>query len=253
MKTVLITGASAGLGKALALQFASRGHNLVLVARREDLLQSVKKQIEDRFTVKVFVRSVDVADEAALRLAVKDASALLGTVDTVIANAGFGVEGPFEKLTVADFERQFEVNVFGMLKTVYATLAGLKISKGRICLIGSTSAYLSLPGVVPYSMSKYAVRALAEGLHAELGRLGISVTLINPGFIATEIRKVKGQDPIPSWLTMDAGKAARKIYRAVARRKRERAVTIHSQLGIWAARFLPGFVAFVLRRVSKPI
>ncbi|MEO5969942.1 MAG: SDR family NAD(P)-dependent oxidoreductase [Bdellovibrionia bacterium] len=258
-KNTLITGASAGIGKGLAWEFAARGHNLVLLARREDLLLKIKKEIELQHSVRVLVSSTDVTDEAQLHSAVKQAVAEIGPIDTVIANAGFGVGGPFEKLSIQDYQRQFDVNVFGVLRTIYATLDSLKITQGRLCLIGSACSYITIPGDSAYCMSKFALRSLAEALYGELATAGISVTLINPGFIVTDIRMTGNdgvfnpnwRDPVPRWLMMDAGTAARKIYKAVAGRKRERAITAHSQMIIWISRFFPGLVAFGSKKVFK--
>ncbi len=160
-----------------------------------------------------------------------------------------------EELTPEELRRQFDVNVFGVVNSIQPFLPSLKATRGRICLVGSACAYLTSPGTTAYSMSKYAVRALAEGLYAELAPYGVAVTLINPGFIQTDIRKIDNTgvlradqaDPIPAWLMMDPRVAARKIYRAIRARKRERAVTIHAQLGIWMARFFPGILAAVMR------
>jgi short-subunit dehydrogenase len=183
----------------------------------------------------------------------------LGPLETVIANAGFGVEGKFEELSLNDFQRQFEVNVFGVLKTVYASLASLKETRGRLCFIGSTSAYLTIPGNSAYCMSKFAIRSLAEALYSELAPYGVSVTLINPGFIDTAIRRTDNlgvfrptyRDPVPHWLMMSPQVAARQIYGAVTKRKREKALTFHSYIGILAARYFPGLIAFLFKLIAK--
>ncbi len=254
INTVLITGSSTGIGKALAFEFAARGANLVLIARREDLLAQIQREILEKFPVKVFTASSDVTKKEDLNLAVEQANAEVGEIDTVIINAGFGILGHVADLTTADFQRQFDVNVFGALNTFYATLAGLRKTKGRLCLIGSTQSYLSTPNATAYCMSKFALRSLAEGLHLELHQEGVAVTLINPGFIQTDIRKNKdGKDPVPGFLMMKAEVAACKIANAVQARKRERALTIHSQVGIWMARFLPGLAAFLLRERRKKV
>ena len=254
-KNVLITGASAGIGKRLALEYASYGHNLVLLSRKLDLLANLKDEIEKSYKVRVFIKGVDVASEAGLKEAVSEAIAEIGEIDTVIANAGFGVGGTFETLNTADYHRQFSVNIFGTINTIYASLESLKKSKGRLCLIGSGSSYLTAPGTTAYSMSKYAIRSLAEGLYAELATKGVSVTLIIPGFIKTNIRKTDNNgvfrndlsDPVPEWLMMSSEKAAKKIYRAVLLGKRELTLTGHAYIGVWLARYFPGILAFLFK------
>ncbi|MCI0492539.1 MAG: SDR family NAD(P)-dependent oxidoreductase, partial [Planctomycetes bacterium] len=174
MSNVLITGASSGIGKALANEYASRGHNLVLLARRGELLMSLKREIESEYRVRVMALAADVTDDASLNAAVQEARKALGSLDIVIANAGFGVHGCADDLSLKDFERQFDVNVFGVLRTFYATLADLKATRGRFCIIGSGCAYVTAPDSVAYSMSKHAVRSLAEGLYVALARYGVS-------------------------------------------------------------------------------
>src|SRR5437762_1862320 len=114
----------------------------------------------------------------------------LGRIDVVVANAGFGVMGPLETLTLGDYRRQFETNVFGVLRTVYATLEDVKRARGRLVLLGSVSGHLALPGASAYAMSKFAVRGLAEALAHELAPRGVAVTLVSPGLVESEMRQV---------------------------------------------------------------
>src|SRR5262249_2213303 len=161
--------------------------------------------------------------------AVANIHEFLGAIDVAVANAGFGVIGKFGKLNIEDYRRQFETNVFGVLRTVYTTLEDLKKTRGRLVLMGSVSGHISAPEASPYSMSKFAVRALADALYCELASQGISVTLISPGFVKSEIQRVDNQgvyhegekNKVPEWLQMDTDKAAGQIVRAVRRRSRE--------------------------------
>lgn len=237
---VLITGASAGIGRALAFEYARRGHSLALLARRLDKLEGLAVDLRAQFAgIKVYVAQADVTHADEVRVAVIGAEQALGPLEVVIANAGFGVGGAFERLTLGDFKRQFDTNVWGLLQTIQSTLPSLLKTGGRLCLIGSVSGYVSLPFSTPYSMSKFAVRALAEGLFLELKSKGVSVTLVSPGFVESEIRNGGGdKDPIPHWLQMPAPLAAQKIYRAVQKRRRERILTVHGHFGVWASLYL---------------
>jgi short-subunit dehydrogenase len=168
------------------------------------------------------------------------------------------VVGPLASLTVADYRRQFETNVFGVLETVYATLAALRETRGRIVILGSVSGWIATPGSSPYAMSKFALRALAEALGHELAPEGIAVTLISPGFVVSEIRRVDNQgrfrdeapEPIPAWLIMPTDKAARQIGRAVARRRREAVITTHGKVVVFLQRHAPWLIAWAMRRFS---
>src|SRR6266704_5756180 len=179
-----------------------------------------------------------------------------GRLDVVVANAGFGVVGPFALLTLDDYRRQFETNVFGVLRTLKATLADVRRTRGRIAVIGSVSGHIATPGSSPYAMSKFAVRALAEALGHELARSGVSVTLVSPGYVASEIRRVDNQgvlreqtpEPVPRFLLMSTTRAARQIVRAIAWRRREVVVTGHGKAAVFFQRHAPWLTSAVIRK-----
>ena len=250
---VLITGASSGIGYSLAKEFAHRGAKLVLTARRKDRLSSLEAELKAKGADAISI-ACDVTRDGDLENAFERARQTFGKVDIVVANAGFSVAGDVEELSIEDYRRQFETNVFGVLRTVRASLHELKRNHGSLVLIGSVMDSVSLPGSSPYAMSKFAIRALAESLSNELKPAGVSVTLISPGFISTEIRMVDNQgklvagskDPIPQWLCMPADKAARQIIRAVARGKREQTITFHGKLAVFLSRHFHGLVSSVI-------
>lgn len=246
---VLITGASSGIGNALARQYARRGVRLSLVARRRALLEALKKEIETSSPSQVEILEADVSNPSQMAAALSQARKRFGPVDTVVANAGFGVLGTFENLSIEDYRKQFDVNVWGVLHTLKPVLEDIKASRGRIAITGSTNAYLSGPTATAYAMSKFAIRALAEGLYVEMGPYGVSVTLLSPGFIATEIRGER--DPVPAWLQMSATRAAKQMVSAIERRSRERIVTLHSRVAIWATQFMPGLLLGLARLVQN--
>ena len=253
-QVVLITGASSGIGAALAREFARQGADLILTARRADRLTALAAEIE-RGGRRALALTADVTVDGDLERAVGQARAKLGRLDVVVANAGFGVVGPVERLALDDYRRQFETNVFGVLRTVHATLAELKASRGRLVILGSVAGYVATAGSSPYSMSKFAVRGLAEALGYELAPAGVAVTLVSPGFVDSEIRRVDNsgrfqtasKEPVPGWLLMPAPKAARQIVRAVARRRREIVVTGHGKFAVFFQRHAPWLVARVVR------
>jgi short-subunit dehydrogenase len=250
----LITGASSGIGAALAHEFARHGADLVLLARRADRLATLATELE-RAGRRALALTADVTVDGDLDKAVAQARAALGRLDVVVANAGFGVVGPVERLALDDYRRQFETNVFGVLRTVHATLADLKASRGRLVVIGSVAGYVATPGSSPYSMSKFAVRALAEALGHELAPAGVAVTLVSPGYVDSEIRRVDNAgrfqtaapEPVPGWLLVPTATAARQIVRAVARRRREVVITGHGKLAVFMQRHAPWLVSRFVR------
>jgi short-subunit dehydrogenase len=249
-KVVLITGASSGIGEELALQLAQSGAKLTLAARRREQLESLAQKIAALGNAKPLVVECDVTRDGDLEKTVADTLQNYGRLDVAIANAGFGVVGAFHKLTVADYRRQFETNVFGVLRTMYAALPDLEKSRGNLAIIGSVSGWVATPGASPYNMSKFALRALANSITPELRRAGVKLTLISPGFVVSNIRRVDNKnsahphakDPVPAWIQMPTPPAARQILQAVARGKRERIITFHGKLFVFIERFMPWLV-----------
>lgn len=243
-KTVFITGASSGIGAALAKEYSHQGFNLVLCARREDRLQEVIKECSGSKAVAV---RCDVTKPEDLQRAVAAGLQKFGAIDVVIANAGFGIHGPIHRLEIEDYRRQFETNVFGVLHTIKATLSSLKESKGRLAIMGSMNSYVSTAITSPYTMSKFAVRALADSLFYELKPSGVSTTLICPGFIESEIRRVdkfgkfhsEARDRAPKKMVMPAEVAAKHMFRAIDKRKREIVVTGHAKFVVFVQRHFP--------------
>ncbi|HET9481361.1 MAG TPA: SDR family NAD(P)-dependent oxidoreductase, partial [Candidatus Polarisedimenticolia bacterium] len=188
-QVVLITGASSGIGAALAREFARQGADVVLAARRLDRLRALAAEIQARGRRALAV-GCDVTVDGDVEHAAAAAVETLGRIDVVVANAGFGVVGRVEGLQLEDYRRQFETNVFGVLRTIHATLAHLETTRGRLVIVGSVAGYVAAPGASPYAMSKFALRALAESLGHELRSRGVTVTLVSPGFVESEIRLV---------------------------------------------------------------
>ncbi len=254
-KVVFITGASAGIGLALAREFSQKGASLVLTARRVDRLKALACELTQKGQKAIPVEC-DVTRDGDLERAVQTAIQELGRIDVVVANAGFGVVGDVEKLKLEDYRRQFETNVFGVLRTLYATLDELKKTHGTLVLLGSVAGYISLPGNSPYSMSKFAIHALAHSVTQELRPLGVSVVLIAPGFVESEIRHVDNQGKYhttagkgpASWLEMPTRKAAQKIVSAVRAKRAEQIITLHGKVAALIQRYCPAFISFWVRR-----
>lgn len=262
-RAVLITGASSGIGAELAWQLGQAGAQLTLAARRKELLEKLAKRIVDAprahgDKAAPLVVQCDVTQDGSLQKAVEESVRHWGKLDVAIANAGFGVVGPLKKLTVEDYRRQFETNVFGVLRTIYAALPEIEKSKGNIAIVGSVSGWAATPGASPYNMSKFAVRALANAITPELRLSGVKVTLISPGFVASDIRRVDNQgafheqakEPMPAWLIMPTDKAVRQILRAIARGKREAIITGHGKALVLLERFMPWVIRAVSRKMA---
>jgi short-subunit dehydrogenase len=254
-KSVLITGASSGIGKELAMQLAALGAKLTLAARRRDALESVAQKIAACGHAKPVVVECDVTRDGDQELAVEAAVQAWGKVEVAIANAGFGVRGPMRELSIQDYRRQFETNVFGVLRTIYAALPQIQKARGNIAIVGSVAGWIALPGSSAYSMSKFALRGLANAVGPELRRSGVKLTLISPGFVVSEFHGVdnsgtfhpEAKDPVPAWVRMSTDRAARQMLSAIAHGKREQVITLHGRIGVWIERHMPW-----LRRALVP-
>ena len=257
-KAVLITGASSGLGEELARQLAQQGALLTLAARRAEVLARLGGSIREATGASPLVIECDVTRDGDVERAVAETVAERGKLDIAFANAGFGVAGTFAKLTLADYRRQLETNVFGVLRTLYAALPEVTRTHGQLVITGSVAGWVAVPGVSAYAMSKFALRALANSITPELAASGVMLTLISPGFVESNIRRVDNQgtlhaeapEPLPGWLVVDRCKAARQILSAVARRRREAIITGHGLILVAAESFAPWIMRSVGRRMA---
>lgn len=256
----LITGASSGIGEALAYEYGKAGYRVVLCARRTEQLQKISQLLQQKGISNLFF-TCDVRQRSDIEKAVQSTLEKFGRIDVVVANAGTGVYGTVESLEPADFSRQFETNIYGVLHTVQASLPALKQTQGRLALVGSAYSYFSFPATAPYTMSKFAVRSLAESLYYELKPEKVSVTLICPGVIGTEFRKINNwghsregaTEMMPALFTMPASTAARKIKRAIDCRKAEAVITLHGKFGVFVRNHFPGFYRQVISWMSTYI
>jgi short-subunit dehydrogenase len=257
-KAALVTGASSGIGHELAWQLGQSGAKLTLAARRRTLLESLADRIASTGTPRPLVATCDVSGDGDVERAVAESVRHWGKLDVVIANAGFGVVGPLKSLSVEDYRRQFETNVFGVLRTIYAALPEIEKARGNVVIIGSVAGWAATPGSSAYAMSKFAVRALANSITPELRLAGVKVTLISPGFVVSDIRRVDNQgvlqagakDPIAAWLPVSTSKAVRQILKAVAQGKREEIVTGHGKVLVALERFAPWAIRAAGRRLA---
>lgn len=255
---VLITGASSGIGEALAIEYSRCGADLILAARRERKLKTLAERLSGDGTRAVF-SACDVTKDGDLERVVLMAQSTFSKIDIVIANAGFGVKGALEEISLSDYRRQFETNVFGVLRTIYATLDALKKSRGRLVIIGSVMGHIASPDASAYAMSKFAMRALCESIRLELAPYDVSVTLISPGFVASEFRQVDNMGKVdetrketaPKALLMGASQAAQQIARAIKNRKHEAIITAHGKIAVFLRNNFPEFVSAVLARVRE--
>jgi NADP-dependent 3-hydroxy acid dehydrogenase YdfG len=258
-KVVWITGASSGIGKAMAFEWARLGYKVVISARRKELLEEIARDIKS-LGHHALVVPVDVMEEESIQNAVQSIVNTWGRLDVAVANAGFGVFGSIDKLTNEDWIRQLQGNVVGLALTVKYALPHLKKNQGRIGLVGSVGAYLPNPNVGAYGASKAAVHSIGLTLQVELMGTSVSCTTIHPGFVVSEIAKIDNEgiwhperpDPRPANLMWPTDKAAKVMVKAIVSRRRNYIFTTHGRVIVWLQRWFPGLVRTIVSKGPKP-
>lgn len=240
-RTVLVTGASSGLGEAFARDLAASGARVVLAARRVDRLEALIADLAAKGCEAMAV-AMDVVDPASVAAAFDAAQARFGVIDTVIANAGVNIEGRAIDMTAADVDSIFSVNVKGAFLTLtegarrlFAAGAG---ERGRFVVVASMGGNHVLPGLVTYCASKAAVVMMGKGLAQEWAKKGLCVNVLCPGYIRTEINQ--------EWFDSEAGQ---KMVAAMPRRRLmppESLLPTVSHLTSDAAAFMTGAVIEIM-------
>ena len=214
---MMITGASSGIGKGIALEIASRGAHLGLLARREDLLQEIVDEAKNR-NVKAVAATADVRDVKAVREAADRFRKELGPIDILIANAGIGTADHAVRLTPEHAANVIGINVLGAVNSVAAVLPEMVERKqGRLVAISSLAAYRGLAKSAAYCASKAAVTAYFESLRIDLRHTGVGVTIIHPGFIKTDLTAGR-HAKMPYLMELDEG--VKKIVSAIEKEKK---------------------------------
>jgi short-subunit dehydrogenase len=240
-KVVLITGASSGIGRGLALELARRGAKLGLAARRVELLEELAVEVSSESNAaNVLLLPADVEDAEAMRKAALQLSSAFGQIDVLIANAGRGVTNPAAELDAAQLASTINVNLIGAANSVAAVLPEMIArASGHLVVISSLAAYRGLPKSAAYCASKAGVSAMFESFRLDLEPRGLDVTIIHPGFIKTPL--TAGRTARLPWL-MEVDDAVRKILRAIEKRKKSYAFPWQLATIVRAGMIMPTFM-----------
>lgn len=257
-KVIIITGASSGIGRELALQLAREGAWLSLAARDGDRLRLVAKECHE-CRARVMIIPTDVGQEEQCKRLIDDTVQEYGRIDVLINNAGSGVKGDFEEYPdLKLFKSLMDVNFFGSVYCTYYALPHLKKSKGRIVAVSSLLGKIATPGNTAYSASKFAMAGFFDALRYEVKKSGVSITTVYPGPVITEFAekmlKLDGtpQGPQARKLypgSMKAETCARIIIGAASARKRQVVMTLYGVIGNWLNQLFPGLAEAIIRLV----
>ncbi len=193
MKTAFITGATSGFGKEIALRLAKLGYQVIITGRRKELLDTLKKEIEDKYSVKVEALCFDVRDNQICTSTIKSLPADFQKINLLVNNAGLAAgASPFDESDLDDFERMIDTNVKGLLYISKLIIPGMIENQGgHIVNISSIAGIEVYPGGHVYCATKHAVNALTKGMRIDLVKYGIRVSSISPGMAETEFSLVR--------------------------------------------------------------
>ena len=246
-KTVIITGASSGIGKALALELLNQGAQVAICGRDENKLRKFEQLVQH---TNLFAVRADVSIEEDCKLLVEKTIARFGKLDVLINNAGISMRALFEEVDLSVLKQSMDINFWGTVYCCKYALPHILATKGSIAGISSIAGYKGLPCRTGYSSSKFAMQGFLESLRIEMLERGVNVLWISPGFVASNIRntalnasgKAQTETPLDESKLMSAEVCAARILQAIAKRKRTLIMSLQGKMTVWMNKFFPGFV-----------
>ena len=258
-KTVIVTGASSGIGRAICLELAPQKPNLVLAARDTVRLEEVAAECCAKGAEPLVV-ATDVASEEACRSLIERTVERFGGVDVLVANAGRTMWARLDEMKdLSLYEELMRTNYLGAVYPTFYALPHLKKSRGRIVVVSSVAGLTGVPERTGYAATKHALFGFFESLRIELQGTGVTVTLAAPDFVRSEIHrraigadgKPLGTSPLREGKVMTADECARRILRAVEKRHRLVITSFRGRFGRWARLVAPGLIDAVARRAIR--
>lgn len=245
-KVVIITGATSGIGKALAYEFGRKGSSVVITGRRGEELIKIKQEFI-RLNIPVLAVQGDVSSQEDAQQIIKQTIEHFGHIDVLINNAGISMRALFEDVQLDVFKKVMDINFFGTVQCTKYALPHILASKGSIVGISSINGKRATPARTAYSASKYAMEGFLEALRMEVMKRGVHVLSVCPGFTTSNIRNValtadghpQGESPRDESKMMSAEETAEHIYKAIVKRKRDLVLTPEGKLAVWLTKLFP--------------
>ena len=250
-KRVLITGASWGIGRAAAEAFVAEGAVVIAVARSKDRLDALAAELGGPARVATFV--ADVTNGPAMEGLAQAVIARHGVPDVIVANAGLGMDARFESTSDDDLRKVFEVNVFGVVRTIRPFLPGMiSRGRGRILMVSSVVGKRGVPNYAAYSGSKFALHGMADALRPELHGTGVTVGIVCPSSTTTQFEERKLREGLPQLKVRVQKHSAESVARALVRRargtRREIVLSAEGKLMNAVNRIAPGILDRILAK-----
>ena len=252
-KTILITGASSGIGKVTAIEFAKLGANVILVARSKEKLEQVENQLK-KFNVKTLTCSCDVSNKENVKEMSKIVLEKFSSIDILVNNAGFAIYDSVTEISIEYIESQMKTNYFGMIYCVKTFLPSmLDRNSGHIVNVASLAASFGLPGIASYCASKFAMLGFSEGLKHELKDTGIGITVVSPIMVRTEFFDHPSFKKMPKYspTSLDPKTVAKAILRASNSSRLEITVPSVARIAVWLKHTLPFFINPIMGKSFK--
>jgi hypothetical protein len=241
-KVVVITGASSGIGEAAAEKFAKKGANIVLVARRKDKLEQVKKKLS-KYPIEILVQVCDVSDKQQVKQMSETVIDTFSQIDVLVNNAGFVIYGKVEELSIEDIESQMQTNYFGMINcTKYFLPYFLKQNSGHMVNVASVGGSFGVPGIASYCATKFAMLGFSEGLQHELHGTNVGVTVVSPIMVRTALfdhPSFKNFTKHATGISLSSETVANAIIKAANSSRLEIVVPSVVRIGIWLKHTFP--------------
>lgn len=256
-KTVIITGASSGIGKALAIEFAKRGANLVLGARQYVTLCEIAQSLQQQYSVKAIAVQCNVVSENDCEDLIKQAILTFGKIDVLINNAGISMRALFKDTDLQVLKSLMDVNFWGMVYCTKYAMPELLKAKGTVVGVSSIAGYKGLPGRTGYSASKFAMNGFLDALRVENLKTGVNVLTACPGFTTSNIRNTalnkdgiqQGESTLHEEKMMTAEQVATVIADGVENRSRILIMTDQGKLTVLLSKIFPALLDKLVYKV----
>jgi len=243
-KIVVITGASSGIGEACAIEFAKKGANLVLVARRKEKLLEVEKKLS-QYNVKIAVIACDISDKSQVKQMCKQVLDEFNQIDILVNNAGFAIYGTISESSIEEIESQMNTNYFGMIYCTKNFLPKMQEqNSGHIVNVASVAASFGLPGIASYCASKFAMLGFSEGLQHELKGTNVKVTVVSPIMVKTNFFDHPSFSSMPKYspTALNSKTVAKAVLKAANSSRLEIIVPPIVRGAVWAKHTFPFFI-----------